>query len=65
MIPDEAVRAAEMAALGRYLNKATVRLILEAAAPHMLQHFANRVDWRCSDCEEPIGPDAALKKLLE
>ncbi|KQR02497.1 hypothetical protein ASF72_10715 [Arthrobacter sp. Leaf141] len=34
-VSDEALRAGELAALGRYLNKETVRLILEAAAPHI------------------------------
>lgn len=45
------------------LFKQSAAVALEAAAPHMLQHFANRVDWRCIDCEEPIAPDEALKIL--
>lgn len=36
IVSDAALKAGELAALGRYLNRATVRLILEAAAPHLM-----------------------------
>lgn len=35
-VPNGAVRAAQMAGLGRWQNKATIEAMLEAAAPHML-----------------------------
>lgn len=41
------------------------RSILEAAAPYMLSHFANRISWRCSECEDQIDAETALRKLQE
>lgn len=79
MIPAEAVEAAAKAMYEgeSYLNKwdwptrdqdreeyrSLARKALSAAMPQMLQYFANRIDWRCSGCEDQIGPGAALKKL--
>jgi len=69
VIPDKAIDAALLAMRGLnfwdYTDTDYIRAMLEAAAPHMLEHFANRIDWRCQDCEEPVGPGKALKLLKE
>lgn len=71
-VPAEAVQAAHAAICEQNLDdcldpdwRGKCVKALEAAAPHMLEHFANRIDWRCQDCEDQIAPDAALKKLRE
>ena len=68
-IPDEAVEAAMKAYLREFAHddnaEYIARLTLEAAKPYMLSHFANRIDWRCSECEDQIDPVTALRKLQE
>lgn len=57
MISDEAVAAAHMAMLGRYLNKANIKRMLEAAAPHMLAEFEKQRKYAALDAISELGSD--------
>lgn len=80
-IPDEAIEAAAKAIYESesYLNKwdwpvaefdreeyrRHARAAIAAAAPHVLQHFANRIDWRCQDCQDQLEAGLVLRLLQD